>query len=72
MVKLHIQPAVTVDNIVAAAAFAFLAYLVTGATLILLPAVIVALVVAGECWLAIEGLGRVLDRTDPSAVEALE
>jgi ABC-type branched-subunit amino acid transport system ATPase component len=41
-------------------------------TLILLPAVIVALVVAGECWIAIEGLGRVLNRTEPSAVEAVE
>jgi hypothetical protein len=61
-----------VPGVVAAAAFAFLAYQVTGATLILLPALIVVVVVAGECWLAIEGLGRVLDRTDPSAVEAVE
>ncbi|MFO7694297.1 MAG: putative ABC exporter domain-containing protein [Vicinamibacterales bacterium] len=56
----------------AAGAVAFIAYQATGATLILLPAVVVALVVTSECWLAIEGLGRVLDRTDPSAVEAVE
>jgi hypothetical protein len=56
----------------AAAAVAFLAYQMTGAILILVPAVIVAAVVTGECWLAIEGLGRVLERTDPSAVEATE
>jgi hypothetical protein len=47
-------------------------YQVTGTIVILLPALLVALVVAGECWLAIEGLGRVLDRTDPSAVDAAE
>ena len=63
---------VRVPGAIAAGAFAFLAYQLAGATLILLPAVIVALVVAGECWLAVEGLGRVLDRTDPSAVEASE
>lgn len=61
-----------VPGVVVAAAFAFLAYQVTGMVLILLPAFIVAFVVAGECWLAIEGLGRVLDRTDPSAVESAE
>jgi len=61
-----------VPGVVAAGAVAFLAYQLTGAILILLPAVVVALVAAGECWLAIEGLGRVLDRTDPSAVEAVE
>lgn len=61
-----------VPGAIAAGAFAFLAYQVTGTILILLPALIVALVIAGECWLAIEGLGRVLDRTDPGAVEAVE
>jgi hypothetical protein len=61
-----------VPGIIAAGALAFLAYQATGTILILLPAFIVALVVAGECWLAVEGLGRVLDRTDPSAVEATE
>ena len=61
-----------IPGVVAAVAFAFVAYQVTGVILILLPAFIVALAVAGECWLAVEGLGRVLDRTDPSAVEASE
>jgi hypothetical protein len=56
----------------AAAAVAFLVYQMTGAILILAPAIIVAAVVIGQCWLAIEGLGRVLERTDPSAVEATE
>ena len=51
---------------------ALAAYQLTGAVLIVLPALVAALVVAGECWLAIEGFGRVLDRTDPSAVEAAE
>jgi hypothetical protein len=57
---------------IAAAAFAFVVHQTTGKVLILLPAFIAALVVGGECWLATEGLGRVLDRTDPSAVEASE
>jgi len=61
-----------VPGVLVAAAFAFLAYQMTGMVLVVLPAFIVAFVVAGECWLAIEGLGRVLDRTDPGAVEATE
>ena len=44
----------------------------TGAIADPAPALIVSVVVLAECWLAIEGLGRVLDRTDPSAVEASE
>ena len=61
-----------IPGVMAAAALAFFIYQLTGAVPILLPALIVALVIAGECWLAIEGLGRILDRTDPSAVEAAE
>ena len=61
-----------VPGVAAAGAFAFLAYQATGVVLVLIPALIVAAVVAGECWLAVEGLGRVLDRTDPGAVEATE
>ena len=61
-----------VPGAIVAGAFAFLVYQATGVVLILLPALIVALVVAGECWLAIEGLGRVLDRTDPGAVDVSE
>jgi hypothetical protein len=51
---------------------AFAVYWITGATLVVLPALIVALVVVGECWLAVEGLGRVLERTDVSAIDATE
>jgi len=47
-------------------------YWATGVTLIILPALIVAFVVVGECWLAIEGLGRILERTDVSAIDAAE
>jgi hypothetical protein len=61
-----------VPGVAAAGAFAFLAYQATGRVLVLVPALVVALVVAGECWLAVEGLGRVLDRTDPGTVEAAE
>ena len=61
-----------VPGVMAAAALAFLVYELTGTVPIVLPALVVALVIAGECWLAIEGLGRILDRTDPSAVEATE
>jgi hypothetical protein len=61
-----------VPGAIAAGVVAFLAYQAAGVVLILLPALIVALVVAGECWLAVEGLGRVLERTDPSSVEASE
>jgi len=51
---------------------AVVVYWATGVTLIILPAIILALVVVGECWLAIEGLGRVLERTDVSAIDAVE
>ena len=58
-------------GVAAAAAFAFVVYLLAGAVLVVVRDDR-ALVVAGECWVAIEGLGRMLDRTDPSAVEAAE
>ena len=57
---------------VIAALVTLLVYWLTGTVLIVLPALIVAMVVAGECWLAIEGLGRVLDRTDVSAIDVAE
>ena len=47
-------------------------YWATGVTLVILPAIILAFVVVGECWLAVEGLGRVLERTDVSAIDAAE
>jgi ABC-2 type transport system permease protein len=49
---------------------ALLVYWTTGVMLVILPALIAAFVVVGECWLAAEGLGRVLDRTDVSAIDA--
>jgi hypothetical protein len=55
-----------------AVAFAGVVYWLTGTVLIVVPAVIVAAVVVGECWLATEGLGRVFDRTDITAVESAE
>jgi len=51
---------------------AVVVYWFTGITLIILPALILALVVVGECWLAVEGLGRVLERTDVGAIDAVE
>jgi ABC-2 type transport system permease protein len=51
---------------------AIVVYWATGVTLIILPAIILALVVVGECWLAVEGLGRVLERTDVGAIDAAE
>jgi hypothetical protein len=61
-----------VPGVIVAAIAASAVYAVTGKLLFVLPAFIVSAVVLGECWLAVEGLGRVLDRTDPSAVEATE
>jgi hypothetical protein len=61
-----------VPGAIAGAVLAVVAYQLTGAVMIVLPALAAALVVAGECWLAIEGFGRVLDRTDPTAVESAE
>ncbi len=57
---------------VIAALVTVLVYWLTGTVLIVLPALIVAVVVAGECCLAIEGLGRVLDRTDVSVIDPAE
>lgn len=59
-------------GVAAAAAFAVVVYLLAGTVLVAAPAMLAALVVAAECWVAIEGLGRILDRTDPSAVDAVE
>jgi len=55
-----------------AAAFTAVVYWTTGAVLIVVPALIVTLMMAGECWLAVEGLGRVLEKTDVGAVDSAE
>ena len=47
-------------------------YWLTGTLLIVLPALLVASVVVAECWVATELLGRVLDRTDVTAIEPVE
>ena len=52
----------------AAAAVAGPIYLASGVILVVLPAAIVLCVVVVECLMAVAALGRVLDRTDVSAV----
>ena len=47
-------------------------YWLTGTLLIVIPALLVALVVIVECWVATELLGRVLDRTDVTAIDPVE
>jgi len=47
-------------------------YALTGTLLIVLPALLTAVVVCAECWAATELLGRVLDRTDVTAVDPAE
>jgi hypothetical protein len=47
-------------------------YWYTGTLLIVLPALLVAFVVIVECWVVTELLGRVLDRTDVTAVDPVE
>jgi hypothetical protein len=51
---------------------AFAVYALTGTTPILIPALLAAVVVLAECWAATELLGRVLDRTDVTAVDPAE
>ena len=64
---LALLPGVIVGGLVGA-----IVYWQTGVLLILLPALIVSAFMVAECWLAIEGLGRALERTDVSAVDASE
>lgn len=47
-------------------------YWTTGVVLVFVPALLVAALLLAECWLATEALGRVLERTDVSAVDAAE
>jgi hypothetical protein len=47
-------------------------YAITQTIPIVIPALTLALVMFGECWIAAELLGRVLDRTDVGALEAVE
>ena len=50
----------------------FIVRWLTGTIIVILPALIVAAIVLAECWIATELLGRVLDRTDVSAIDPTE
>jgi len=64
---LALLPAALVAGIVG-----FSIYWTTQIIPVVLPAAVAAAVVIAECWVAIELLGRVLDRTDVNSVEATE
>ncbi len=57
---------------VVAALVVLAGYWITHQVAVLLPAIAAAATMAVECWLAAEALGRVLDRTDVAAIEAVE
>jgi ABC-2 type transport system permease protein len=57
---------------VAAGLVMIVGYVLTNTILVVLPAFVMTLVVLAECALATEWLGRVLDRTDVSALEPAE
>ncbi len=64
--------AALVPAVMAAGLAGVVIYTLTRVIPIVIPALIVAGVVMGECWIATELLGAVLDRTDVSALEAVE
>jgi hypothetical protein len=51
---------------------ALVIFALTGIIPIVIPALVAAVVVLAECWAATELLGRVLDRTDVTAIDAAE
>lgn len=59
-----------------AAAFALIAaaviYYATSVVPVVVPALVLTASLVAECLLVAEALGRVIDRTDPSAIEAIE
>jgi len=57
---------------VAAVVTGFGLYMASGRILVVIPAIVGAVVILAECWMATELLGAVLDRTDISAVDAME
>jgi hypothetical protein len=57
---------------VAAAVVGFAIYAVTGTISIVVPAVVAAAVLLLESFVASEGIGRLLDRMDVSAIDAQE
>jgi hypothetical protein len=67
LLAIGLLPAAVVAGIVG-----FLAYWIAGWVGLLPAALLFAAILLAESWLVIHALGRVLDRTDPSAVEAAE
>jgi ABC-2 type transport system permease protein len=59
-------------GVIVAGGLAVAVYWTTGVVLVVLPALVLGLFLVAESWLAVEALGRVLDRTDVSAIEAVE
>ena len=57
---------------VVAGVVVFVFYFLTRTYLIVVPALLFTAFVIAECWLVIEALGRVLDRTDVTAIDATE
>jgi hypothetical protein len=64
---LAVLPAAVLGAIAAA-----VIYYLTSVAPVVVPALVVTAVLLAECLLASEALGRVIDRTDPSAIEASE
>ncbi len=62
-----VLPAALLAGVVAAAI-----YFVTSIVPVVLPAAIITAMLVAECLLASEALGRVMERTDPSAIDAVE
>ncbi len=61
-----------VPGAVVGGAVMFAVYYFTSTLLIVLPAAVLCAFVVAECWIATEVFGRVLDRTDVSAIDAVE
>ena len=59
-------------GVVIAGAVAAGIYFASGVLVVVIPSLIIACVLIGECWIAIEMLGRVLDRTDVLDVSPAE
>jgi ABC-2 type transport system permease protein len=57
---------------IVAGVVAFVVYTLTRTLLIVLPALLFTAFVVAESWLIIEALGRVLERTDVAAIDAME
>jgi hypothetical protein len=56
----------------AGALIALAVYWTTHVRVVVMPVLVLMMVMLAECWLAVEALGRVLERTDVNAVDARE